>query len=1291
MSALGNFSPTAATVVKLFAESFRSAPTADLVTWFTNDIRAGDTPAGVLNFLFNYPVPQSPFTAYASTTTNTAFATALVDNLSFGSAVSAATKAGWVTYLAPLIPLYPSRGDFTVMVTSLVDNYAGTDPDLLAVKAKLAERAETAAAFAQSPAGAVYNGGGFTQLITPLLPPPVPTYALGASAAAVDEGSSVTFTLTTTGVAAGTSFNYTLAGTGITTADVAGGQLAGTITVNTAGIGTATITLVNDATTEGNETLRLDLANSLGRADVVINDTSKTPVVLPTYALSSNVASQNEGGSIVYTLTTTNVAPGTIVTFTLAGAGVTPADVVGGVLGGIFTINDLGVGTATVGLVADASTEGTEVMRLQLNNGAAQVDTTINDTSITPGPAGTPDTLIIADNMASASAHSPATPLEGEIPFNSYLSYDLLNQRGITATRMSLAALLATNPVAGAPLDLTNQAADRGAIPQVSNKNLFTFDLGLLTDRVDYSAETGKIVAVVSAEPPAAIQYVIVNDNGVDNKFNDSTDRIDTLKNVEEIVASAGGGVLDLTASAQDLRVTFSRGYNAVADVDTAKDRGTHVVELADLNTGSVYGRSYLEFRDAGGSVSVIQPTAAWTTVQGSDRNETLIFTNYQSLDARINVLRGGTNTVKFNEGTRSILVDVAMTAWVPSNSPADDTNATGVITATTTFTNGDGVTPLSANTTVTSSNTPDNNISAGVLKITGTLDAEDTVSFNSIALPKFITLGQSLVGGDGASMRLVSGPATNALEVTGFEFLRDNGLSDDVYFIENILKALPGFPKLLDGPGGDHDTVRLNTEALGSAAVGGVASVLNLATLNGPTPGFGVDFDVLDLSLVTTNSLQAIGTAGTDDELVIGKLGTLSAVTLFESLVLTNASTDKGFALTFDVDAGTVKAGATTLFNYSGTVLSAGGLVYNTTGQASAVAPVSTGLFITVVDSLAGAAAAVWGGSAADVLTGGAGNDTLRGGAGNDTLDAGVPSGSGSFAESWAFTVSGTPDATGDAAHRIGITMTVDGTVLTLTEAAVADTAYGDGNGAVVDGSGAAAIGAAMAAMVNANIAAINAGPGTGTLTGASFNVGTGTVLLSYLAGVNASDVVSFVLNSGAGPDAGTFALSAGVNVNGSSAGTDVFVFEKTAVLNGQDTLLNFTAGSDKLDVKAFTGTPITVAGGSINASAGGLLGGVPGTAEFIYNKANAALSAADFAATVAAGKFVIPEGGKCVVAVTADVSGARGDAGNTAVSLYYVENGATPGLTDLSVALVGTISGPIELTLADIFAALS
>jgi len=1123
----------------------------------------------------------------------------------------------------------------------------------------------------------VYNGAGWAQLLAPLDLPPEPTYTLTADSATVNEGASVVFTLQTTHVPANTKIAYTLSGTGITAADLVSGSLTGELTVSAQGSATLVVALKSDGLSEGAESLRLLLGEQFASAEVTINDTSVTP---PTYALTASQDSRNEGSSVTYQLATTNVPANTEVSYTLSGAGITADDVVGGALTGKFVVDAEGKGSVTIAFVSDNKTEGDETLILTLSGGA-NLPLTIIDSSLSPTSNPTPDTLVLADAGSGSGAHAPTTPAEGEITINTHLNYDFLNQSsGIVPTRMSITTLKASGPTAGAPLDLTNRSADRGNIPQVSNQGLRTFDLGSGTDRVDYSAESGKIVAVFSAQAPADTMYLLVNDDATDNGFSDASDRMDILKAVEEVAASQGGGVLDLTGSGQDLQVAFSRSFNPATHIGPG-DRATHRVQLNNLDTGSLLTRSFIEYRDGGTSTATAE-AALWTTVEGGDRDEALIFTGHQSTEQRSNVLRGGNNEIRFSELVQSILVDVAIVPWQGSTSAADDVNTSGRVTATTSFSNGDGTTLLSSATNITSSHTPDNLVAPGTLRIAASGDVEDAISFSGVAQSKVFSLGAQSVG-----VRLATGSTVDALVLTGFEALRDNGASDDVYVISSIASATTGNLRLVDAAGGDHDLVRIGTEALGSAAVGGAAGTINFATLNSAPPGLNFDFDVLDISAITGSGLQVIGTSGADDELVVGRLGAISRVTQFESVVLTTNSNDRGNVLTLNLDTGAVMAEVAKLFDYSGNGLSLGGLQYASAGQAELVAAVSTGFSVTVVDSTPGAGAMLRGSSAADLLKGDQGNDTLRGGGGHDTLDGGAPT-SGSFGETWTFTLTGGPDSVAQTGNRVSLVMSIDGTTLTMSEAAVADTSYGDRNGAVVDGSTGDVIGAAMAAMINANLATINNGSGTGTLANASFDAITDKLVLTFASGTNANDVVWLALNPGAAPDSGSLAVSSGVNVNGGNDGIDTFVFEKSGAANGIDTILNFVAGSDKLDVRAFTGAAVTTAATAIDGAVGGTLAGVSTTVEFVSRKS--ALIDDDFATVPTTGRLVIPDGGRSVIVVSVDPTGSHGDSTVSTVSIYFVENGAAAGTSDLTVSLAGVVSGPTELTFAEIFTAL-
>lgn len=108
--------------------------------------------------------------------------------------------------------------------------------------------------------------------------------ALSGSPSPVNEGSSVSFTVTTSAVPNGTTVGYTV--TGISSADLSSGSLTGSITINS-NTGSVTFGIAADSVTEGTETLTLTLAStdSAGNstaslsASVNINDTSTYPAL----------------------------------------------------------------------------------------------------------------------------------------------------------------------------------------------------------------------------------------------------------------------------------------------------------------------------------------------------------------------------------------------------------------------------------------------------------------------------------------------------------------------------------------------------------------------------------------------------------------------------------------------------------------------------------------------------------------------------------------------------------------------------------------------------------------------------------------------------------------------------------------------------------------------------------------------------------------------------------------------------------------------------------------------------
>jgi len=99
----------------------------------------------------------------------------------------------------------------------------------------------------------------------------------------------------------------------------------------------------------------------------------------PTYTLSSDKTSVNEGSTVTLSLNTSNVANGVAVPYAITG--VVGADIGLAPLSGNFIINANGQATLTLNVTADLLTEGAEALTLSLNNGLASVTVTIADTS----------------------------------------------------------------------------------------------------------------------------------------------------------------------------------------------------------------------------------------------------------------------------------------------------------------------------------------------------------------------------------------------------------------------------------------------------------------------------------------------------------------------------------------------------------------------------------------------------------------------------------------------------------------------------------------------------------------------------------------------------------------------------------------------------------------------------------------------------------------------------------------------------------------------------------------------
>ncbi len=213
----------------------------------------------------------------------------------------------------------------------------------------------------------------------PTPPPVVPLYALSRSVASTNEGTTVTFTLSTANVANGTNVPYVI--NGISQEDLVSGSLNGNFVVNNSS-SSLSFTIAEDTLTEGTETLTLSAADKT--ASVSILDTSRAPIYIADpgvdYKLSRSVASANEGSVVAYTLSSWFFGVGDVVPYTIGG--ISQEDLVAGSLTGNFVFANTETATLSFTIASDLLTEGSEVMTLSAIEKASSI--TIVDTSVTP-------------------------------------------------------------------------------------------------------------------------------------------------------------------------------------------------------------------------------------------------------------------------------------------------------------------------------------------------------------------------------------------------------------------------------------------------------------------------------------------------------------------------------------------------------------------------------------------------------------------------------------------------------------------------------------------------------------------------------------------------------------------------------------------------------------------------------------------------------------------------------------------------------------------------------------------
>ena len=855
----------------------------------------------------------------------------------------------------------------------------------------------------------------------------------------------------------------------------------------------------------------------------------------------------------------------------------------------LVSVENIGLGGNTAGSdrindelnVENVNDAVVDFVNGEVRDGNGNVQVTITNMSeLENVVADFDDTVIVSDAMTNTQSSTD----DADLQIDTWLNYDILDDTDLAApSRMTVGDLRAAGADDG---DASTSETDE--IPEAENIGLFNFAMGDDTDTVDYSNETGFIGAVVDfdTDGQAVLNEVLVsNDN--DQDFTDGSNRVDFITGSENFVASQGTSLIDLTQAEVGLKVRFNAD-DGPTSTDTSLDRDVFRVQLSNLDSTDPFATiNFLEYEDAGDDGDVTQATAAWNTIEAGDLNDLIELTDHETTASHTFNLRGGENEVNYNELTRSIDTTITVTDFV-----AATPTTTGLVTATTTFTDGNGI--AIGGTDVATSYSQQNTVATGSLRVEASQDAEDSVTFAG-ATDKLFILGEVVDGSDQISVTLGETGSQNTVELTGYEILQDAG-TDDVYDLQDLDRVLNNltlrddeYPGAITGTG-DTDTIMVGNDAVafdgGPTEHEAAANQISLEVFNDT---FAFDFDILDITTVTSSGLTIlgdddnqdnlvpdatlnaldndyVGDADTDgdgdadtardiasDAVVLGSLGLIDDVQFFDVLALTDATVAaSGSSFDFDVTALELQNGSGTsqfTFDADADTLDASRVTSDVTLTATSATAVT-----------------MIGGAGNDTISGGSGNDAITGNAGDDTLDGGTAQGEIQTVTFDAGTLLG-----GEDALRIGfggVFNTTDVVLETSTDNTdvVADITLG---AATADED---AVGQAFADFTDANWETA-LGLTAGDILSVDFDLATNVLTFNFAA--QAGDVATLVFSEDDGQGNVDENTVNGTVLDDATAfsgnGDDTFNFTDG---NGTDTINGFDVTSgDQLDFSGITG----------------------------------------------------------------------------------------------------------------------
>lgn len=1073
-----------------------------------------------------------------------------------------------------------------------------------------------------------------------------PTYAVSASAASVNEGSTVNFTLTTTNVPAGEFFSYSL--TGVSAEDVVGGSLTGTATVDSLGKAIIPVTLVADATTETTaETLAISIAGKT--ASAVVNDTSKAPEQGPTYTLKAASTTVVEGQSVTFTVTRSNPAEAKTLVFNAAGdasQGLTAASVANDFSPGsgtvVFAAGEA-TKTFTIAATSDGSLEGLEGLKVSLFDGSTSVASTgvlINDdpnvgqtftltTGVDSFTGAAGNDTFTADNTGTTSTFGAADILAGGAGTDSLTIYgtnttsvaQMSGIENVTVDSMAAGATWNFSSVSGI-ISLTNTRAVGAATVTVADGVSVAISNNALSTGVQTvnfgSTDTAQNLTLNKLVLTGATDLVLTGaaattlNIATTGAASSIAQKIDGGATLNKVVVT---GSQNLTLGVQGTAVAAGLEA-AIKTVDASAFTGK-----LSVTTGIVAddGTSAVDLTITGGSgddTIDFQLIAAGTesSISGGAGNDNIIADATDLIDTG-DTLSGG-------DGTDILTVNFG-----------DDATGAGLLNTdlSTTITGFESIT-LTSNGVGTQTHTwAEGTVKSGIKNFTVTsADATDTFALTGLAAASTVnvTSSQVLVSaaiGTDTSADTVSfaldGTTITTLTATNYETV-NIASSKDSSGNTNVLTtgALASATKVvLTGAGalvGGTITTAANATFDASVYTGDLTGTTFGANVKTYTGGSGKDqITLVAGSLKQGNSFA--GGAGTD---------TLT--------VAATAAQDAGILALTGFETVTISTHATATDTFKADLR-------NVTDLATLKVNSGDNTDLLVLNRL----------SADTTLTF---NDTFD--AVTTTLNAGTSQKVGFSATA---TVTSLTLDSGATSASISTDDTFTGTITTLSGTSLATL--------TISGKGATTITNALGSTVTT----VDASAATGVVTV------TASATATKITGGTGADV----LTGGAAAD--TIQGGKGADVLDGGTGADSYVFEATGANNGADTLTFVAAaGGDVMNFKNF------LSGGSVDQN------GAAGTAINEYGAADLADvnitnkvamysdatdanidTTTDIAALIqgAGDAFSLTSGGKAIL-VTGDAGGATDP-----INVWFIDDsldGTSGTVSATDVVLVGTIA---------------